>query len=280
VSILGLHTVYPREFNNDWIGEAMSAKHDQLPSTEHQGALDHGRPRENLRLQRAGAWTGPIMTVLFFVAFVPLARFLPPPSPAQDAGAITAFYNEHTGGIRVGFFLVLMVAGMFLTFGTTVAARTRRIESRRQPLMTYLQLTSMAVCAVIAVFCGIFWEAAAYRPGMISTDVTQALNDLGWFTFLWPWVPFSVWCIAIAIPIFEDNAATRTYPRWVAYMNLWTALLYLPAGFIVFTKTGPLAWNGVLAFYIPLFVFFIWVVLMSVTTLQSIRRQIAAVDAV
>jgi putative effector of murein hydrolase LrgA (UPF0299 family) len=216
------------------------------------------------------------MTVLFFVGFVPLARFLPPPPPTADAATIAAMYTQNAVNIRIGMFLVLIVAGLFLTFGVAVAVQTRRIESAWQPIMTYLQLPVMAVCAVIAVFCAIFWEAAAFRPDDTSPDVTRALNDLGWFTFLWPWVPFSLWCLAIAVPILQDRSDSPVYPRWVAYLNIWTAIFFVPAGIIVFTKTGPLAWDGVFAFYIPLFVFFGWVVAMSVMTFRAISAQEAA----
>jgi hypothetical protein len=154
-----------------------------------------------------------------------------------------------------------------------IAAQTRRIEARSQPIMTYLQLSAMAVCAVVDMLCTIFWQAAAFRPDDTSPDVTRVLNDLGWFTFVFPWVPFSVWCLAIAVPIMQDRSVVPVYPRWVAYLNIWTAISFVPAGIIVFTKTGPLAWNGILALYLPLFMFFGWVVAMSVTTFKAIANQ-------
>ena len=227
------------------------------------------------RLQRACAWCGPLMTVVFFVGFIPLARFLPPPSPSASAAQIARMYADHVMGIRLGMFLVLIVAGLFLTFGVSITMQTRRIEGSRYPIMSYLQLPVMGLSAVIAAFCAIFWEAAAYRPDDTSPDVTRALNDLGWFTFLWPWVPFSLWCVAIAVPILGDRSTDPIYPRWVAYLNIWTAVLFLPAGMIVFLKSGPLAWDGFFAFYIPLFVFFGWVVAMAWVTLNAITRATA-----
>jgi hypothetical protein len=221
-------------------------------------------------VQRLCAWCGPLMTVVFFIGFIPLAHFLPPPSPEAGAAEIAQMYRDNALGIRIGMFLVLIVAGLFLTFGVSITMQTRRIEGPGYPIMSYLQLPVMGLSAVIAAFCAIFWEAAAYRPDNTSPDVTRALNDLGWFTFLWPWVPFSLWCVAIAVPVLRDRSAAPVYPRWVAYLNIWTAILFLPAGVIVFVKRGPLAWNGVFAFYIPLFVFFGWVMAMAFVTLRAI----------
>lgn len=232
----------------------------------------------NTRVQLTCAWCGPLMTAIFFVGFVPFADFIPPPEPSADAETVAAFYDDNAVGVRVGMFLVLIVAGLFLPFGVAIAAQTRRIEARWAPIMTYLQIAVMAVCAVIGVFCSIMWEAAAFRPGDTTPEVTQALNDLGWFVFLWPWVPFSLWCIAIAVPVLQDRSADPVLPRWSAYLNLWIALLFVPAGLIVFTKSGPLAWDGVLAFYIPLFAFFVWVVAMAYAVIGAIRRQQPAVD--
>jgi hypothetical protein len=62
-------------------------------------------------------------------------------------------------------------------------------------------------------------------------------------------------------------------PRWVGYMNIWCAMIFVPAGAIVFTKTGPLAYDGLLALYIPLGVFFLWMVGFTVGVLQTIRRD-------
>lgn len=213
------------------------------------------------------------MTVIFFVGWIPLANFLPAPSPAASAETVQQMFSENALGIRIGMSLVLIIAGLFISFGAAIAVQTYRIEAKSQPIMTFIQLPTMAVSAAIAVFCSMFWQAAAYRPDETIPEVTQALNDIAWFTFLWPWVPFSLWCVAIAIPILQDTSARPAFPRWVAFLNLWSAFLFLPAGMIVFFKDGPFAWNGLLAYYLPLFVFFIWVVAMSVSLFGAIRSQ-------
>ena len=38
-------------------------------------------------------------------------------------------------------------------------------------------------------------------------------------------------------------------------MNFWLAIKFTPASFLVFFKTGPLAWNGLLVWWFPLLAF-------------------------
>ncbi|MGG2007397.1 hypothetical protein [Novosphingobium resinovorum] len=59
-------------------------------------------------------------------------------------------------------------------------------------------------------------------------------------------------------------------------MNLWTGLLLLPGFAVGLFKTGPFAWNGVLAFWVPAVVFGIWFNLMIVAMLAAIKRDALA----
>jgi hypothetical protein len=47
-------------------------------------------------------------------------------------------------------------------------------------------------------------------------------------------------------------------------------LMWIPAGVIPFFKTGPLAWNGVFAWWIPLCVYFSWFVVTAILLLRAI----------
>jgi hypothetical protein len=49
-------------------------------------------------------------------------------------------------------------------------------------------------------------------------------------------------------------------------------VLYVPGACLAFFQHGAFAWNGLLAFYVPVAAFFIWLVVMTVLTLRSINR--------
>ncbi|MDB5968372.1 MAG: hypothetical protein JWQ90_822 [Hydrocarboniphaga sp.] len=42
---------------------------------------------------------------------------------------------------------------------------------------------------------------------------------------------------------------------------------------IFWFKKGPFSWNGVVAFYIPAFIFFIWVVGMTLPAMKAVHRE-------
>jgi hypothetical protein len=50
----------------------------------------------------------------------------------------------------------------------------------------------------------------------------------------------------------------------------------LPGGAVMVFNDGPLAWNGVFAFWIPLVAFSVWMIAVTVVMLQSIGAQQAA----
>jgi hypothetical protein len=51
------------------------------------------------------------------------------------------------------------------------------------------------------------------------------------------------------------------------------AILALPGLPAVYFYTGPLAWNGLLSFHLPLLAFIAWIVLMMLALFTAINRQ-------
>ena len=116
-------------------------------------------------------------------------------------------------------------------------------------------------------------RVAAFRPAEIEPNITRTLNDTGWFIFLIDWAPVAVWCWAIGTAIITDRTPRPTYPRWAAYLSYWVGLAFFPAGLIIFFKTGPFAYNGALALYLPAGAFFLWYAVITTLTIVSIHRE-------
>lgn len=137
----------------------------------------------------------------------------------------------------------------------------------------------MASCALLSLEfitpIGV-WMAASFRFDGRAPDVTRALHDVGWILFVT--VIWSVWVqmLAIAAAILIDRRSEPVLPRWLGYLNLWVAMLILPAGCVLFFKQGPFAWNGVVGLYIPLTAFVIWIASVTVCVHQNLSRQISA----
>jgi len=127
-------------------------------------------------------------------------------------------------------------------------------------------------CACIEfIMPAYFWLAASYRGR--SPEIQQTLNDLGW-------LPFDgfVWTIiwqnaVIGIVVLLDKRTAPIFPRWYGYLSIWCAFLYLPAGFNVFFKDGPLAWNGAVSWWVLLTAIFGWLMTTTYLLLQATKRQ-------
>ena len=70
-----------------------------------------------------------------------------------------------------------------------------------------------------------------------------------------------------------DCGKQPVFPRWVGYFNFWVGLLFVPGGMITFFKSGPFAWNGIIAFWIPASVFGTWFLVMTPMLLKAIQQQ-------
>lgn len=219
------------------------------------------------------AWCGPLAVIAFLLGFWVIAGWIPAPSPADSAAAVAQMYRSHTGEIRIGLLVTQFSMAILLPWSISIAAQTRRIEKDRTPIMTYVQIASVGVGTAIIVLMTVAWETAAFRPYETSPQIVQAFNDFGWFIFLFDWIPFAIWPIAVAIPILQDLSASPVYPRWAAYLSFCMALLFFPAGLITFFKNGPFAWNGLFALYIPLLIFLVWLTVMTILTLRAIRHE-------
>ena len=222
-------------------------------------------------------WTGPLLLVTLVGAFVLIAGWVPPPGPALSAEEITRVYQENTNQIRVATLICISSLTLFGTWGAGVAMRLRNIREAGSTLF-YAQLVIVAIVAVVSLLGPVFWQLAAFRPYETSPQVVQAFNDTAWFIFLVTWPPFSLWAIAVGMSIIADKRNEPEIPRWVGFFSFWVAILIAPAGLIAFLKTGPFAWNGLLAFYLAVSAFLVWIAVMSYFTLTRFDRFYESID--
>lgn len=201
---------------------------------------------------------GHTLTVLFIAAWFGFAGFFPPPSPELSAEAIAQRYIEDKDGIRIGATLMFASFALWAGWGAVIIAWVwRRVSGGR--LLAIAMIISLTIAEMVGVLCAFFWALAAFRPGEVSAEVTMTLNDAGWLMFVLPWPPWSFLCVCLALAILRDRAADPVMPRWVAYVSLLTALLFVPAGLPLFFKGTEMAYDGVLGMYVPFIVFFCWV---------------------
>jgi hypothetical protein len=106
-------------------------------------------------------------------------------------------------------------------------------------------------------------------PQRAQPEIIQTLNDLAWLPYIGVVGTAMVQMVIIAIVVLQDSRDTPLLPRWSAYLNIWAALGVAPGSLVVFTHTGPLAWNGIIAFWLLCVSFITWMAVMTWLMLRA-----------
>jgi hypothetical protein len=229
------------------------------------------------RVLKVCAYTGFAFAFLwpFAANVVAHGQYILPPSAADSPRTVVAEYLAHTGGIRIATVIFIFSSMLYTTWSASIIQMVR-LRERRWPILFNVMLISVACEVVVVMFIGFFFGAASWRPGETSPEVTQALNDLGWLGVLFTGAPFALFQVALAVSIFMDQSPRPTFPRWSAYFNLFSSFFMCEASLLLFFKTGPFSQNGVLVFYVPMIVFFSWIIVFTVLTVRAINAEAAA----
>lgn len=223
---------------------------------------------------RALVWSGPACIGLVLFGWVALAGFLPPPSPHLSLDGVAAVWTDHTNLKRAGMVLCVWGGALYVPFTIAVGLVLRRTETGDRVLST-AQAALGTFGTVFFTLNFLILAVVAFRPDRPS-ELTQQLHDLGFIMTFSPVAPFTLQYVLIAAAILQDRSPEPLFARWVGYVNLWVGVLLIPACLIPFFKTGPLAWNGVLSFWIPVFVFSAWFLVMAWAMLRALRVDAAA----
>ena len=223
--------------------------------------------------QKMCAWGGPFCAGFLGVGLL-MAGFVPPPSPNLGAVEIATIYQTNTNMIRAGMLLGLLGIAGYIALVGAISAQMRRMQgiSRLPP---DLQLGAGAIGVLTVMFPVMIFAVAAFRPER-DPQMTQMLNDLGWLIIIPAFPTFLAQFLGIAFGTLQDKSPTPVFPRWAAYFNVWVGVLFIPGGFAYFFRSGPFAWNGLLAFWVAAGAFFVWLLVMTWLVLKAIREEALA----
>jgi hypothetical protein len=232
--------------------------------------MDLGR---NRRVLEACAWTGLPFLGLFLVGFWFVAGFVPPPSPEDGPVEVARAVAENATWIRAGMLIATAGAVLTLPWQAAIAIQMRRAEGP-PGVLTVVWVMAAALFCLEFVYPLMFWMVTAYRPE-IGPEITQRLNDLAWISLLGVVGTAVAQAFALGTVVVRDTAESPAFPRWYGYFCFWAGLLFLPATLIVFFRSGPFAWNGIIAWWTVLSVFAGWILVTTALTVRAIDRDTA-----
>ncbi|GME53124.1 uncharacterized protein B0J15DRAFT_571027 [Neofusicoccum parvum] len=220
--------------------------------------------------QYACATSGVLCSLFFLFAFV-AADFIPPTKPWWTAEQTVDFFKERKKRIEVGSAL-LVVSGMFyLPLTAAISAQMRRIPNLHYAVSA-LQLSSGAAGIFTFIMPGIILGVANFdldRPA----EITKMMVELFWITALMPWPTFMTQNFAFSFAVLTDNRPKPLFPKYIALLNVISPILFVPASAMHCTKTGPVAWNGALTFWVLGVVFCLQLFIDSACLFRAISNE-------
>jgi hypothetical protein len=188
------------------------------------------------------------------VAFV-LSDILPPASPNHTAQWVSEYYLSHTTRLRVGALFGLVGVIFYAPFAAAMAWEVKRMTRSDEAAYVQLILGGIATLALFSPWA--FFATAAFRPER-PPEILHALYDLAWLPLYLFSTVFALQFAFFAWAMRSERAAKPTFPRWFAHYTVFTGIAQAFGILVILEKTGPLAWNGVLAFWVPLVIFGVW----------------------
>ena len=213
----------------------------------------------NNRGEMVCVWSGLIGIGIFMVAWVFCLDWFFPPPPSLDAGQIARMYQDNLLGTRTGVALIAnFAAPLFVVFAAVITIYMLRMQGP-SPALAWINVSAAAIQVLLFVIPAEIFGATAFRPDR-SPEITQFGNDLGWIPFDHVVGPTQIQWLAVGFAILWDRSPRPILPRWFAFFNFWCATIMTVNNMILFFKTGPFAWNGLLGWWPAAGTFCTWYV--------------------
>lgn len=219
-------------------------------------------------------WSGVVAIVVLLIGQWLIADFVPPPSPHNTLQQTVHIYVIHQNRIRVGLIIAMIGSTFFGPWSIAIAGVMKRMEGPIAPL-TMLQVAFGALLVFEFFVPIMMWQAAAFRP-TDHPEITYRLHDLASITYDGLPPTAAIQAVILGVAILRDRREQPLLPRWLAYLSFWAAIGFLPGALNPLFHSGPLAWNGILSWWLGLTIFGVWIVAVIYTILTTAIPRIEA----
>jgi hypothetical protein len=218
-------------------------------------------------------WTLPVLGAIWVSVFLLFPGFVHPMSPALTAEEVAAFYRDPENLPRIRYSMIVFnwFAVGLIPILALIVLQMRRM-AHRTPIFAYGIIACAAGGPTIFLMASLFWLLAAFRPER-DPELILLFNDMAWVTFSSQVGFLIAQSVLIALAIFLDRQARPVFARWVAHFNLLVAAALVPACFAGLALEGPIAWDGLLTFWVRNAAVGVWIAVMGVVLGRAIRRQ-------
>jgi hypothetical protein len=218
-------------------------------------------------------WTLPVLGVIWVSAFLLFPGFVHPMSPSMSAEQVAAFYRnpDNLPLIRWSMILFNWFGVGMIPILALIVMQIRRM-AHHTPIFSYCYLGCLTGGPTLFFLADLFWLLAAFRPER-DARLTQLFNDLAWVTFIGQVGFLIAQSVFLALAIYLDRQPRPIFKSWVAHFNLLIAAALAPASFVGLALSGPLAWDGLLSFWVRNSAIGLWIVVMAFVLHAAIDRR-------
>lgn len=209
---------------------------------------------------------GPLVVVVALTGWL-MAGVLPlPPGPDDSPLDLAARYGA---GVRVPLGLALSSIGVCFVMPLIAAIAYLMWRSRPNgTLLMLIQLISGTVTSICLLLPLLIMAVAGFRPDR-NPEITVLLNDIAWLLFITPIAPFIIQNVVIGVSVLSSTRSP--FPRWIGFLNFWVGLSFSFDILAFVYRSGPLAWDGLLIFWLALTTYSIWLLAMGLSIRQIAR---------
>ncbi|WP_066898696.1 hypothetical protein [Mycolicibacterium houstonense] len=225
----------------------------------------------NIKAQWVSLWSGPAVGAVLLIAMLAFPGFWPPMSPTWSAQQVAGFYADHTAWIRFSQVTFNLCGILILPFFMVIVVQMKRMKGQSH-VFAYCYLTAVVSGATIFALSNILFLVAAFRPER-DPALIMLLNDLAWILFVAPVGMVVSQFALLAVAVYFDDGPDPVFPRWVGHYSVATAVAMIPAAGAAVFHTGPMAWDGLLAFWLRNGAFAAFVIVMFFVLRRAVLRQ-------
>jgi len=225
----------------------------------------------NIKTQLISLWTAPVFGVILLIAFLAFPGFFPPMSPDMTAEQVAKFYADNAAMVRFSMITFNLCGIMLVPMFMVIVVQMKRMATQSH-VFAYCFLTAAVSGATLFALADIFYLVAAFRPDR-NPELVQLLNDMAWMIFIAPVGMVVAQLLLLALAIYFDIGPNPVFPRWVGHYAVATALAMAPAAGAAVFRTGALAWDGVVSFWLRNGAFAVFVVVMFFVLRAALHRQ-------
>jgi len=217
------------------------------------------------------AWMGPLFVVAFGLLFGVLAGNLPPFAASAGPEAVWQNYADNRLRIMIGCSLCLTFAACYIPWSIAVAKVMERIEGQGGMWTQVERLGATATWAPPLV-AFVLWTGAAHEIHNIDPGTAHLLYWMGWFLVDLGYMVTSFQIIGATIVFMRDRREKKLLPTPVCWFGWITVMTFFPVLAIPYVETGPLAFDGVICFWIAFGTFIGWIAILSYYTIKAVDR--------